>query len=924
MDEIEPRSFSFNSPVRRLPGVHRPRHPARGRPRAARPRRGAVPRRGRHRALDAGLGRVLPAAADGASPSSSASRMDTPWRTLPQRAKDALLHGQDYAGARPLQEPVRPASGLHAPASRASIPFVQRRHTETESDWSRERYEGYMREVPVPGLRGRPAQARVARGRCSAASRSPRSAALPIREARRRSWPRSSSPTARSRSPSGCSRRSTRGSASCSTSASTTSRSTAPSGHAVRRRGPAHPAGHPDRLRPGRACSTSSTSRRIGLHQRDNHRLIETLTRLRDLGNTLIVVEHDEDTIRHADWVVDIGPGAGEHGGQVVHSGDGRRAARATRSRSPASTCPARDEIAVPAVRRPADTEPRAHRRRRARAQPAGHRRALPARLLRRRDRRLRVGQVDAGQRHPLHRPGQQAATVPARCPAGTRRSRASSTSTRSCTSTRARSAGRRGRNPATYTGVFDHVRRLFAETTEAKVRGYLPGRFSFNVKGGRCEACSGDGTHQDRDELPARRLRAVRGLPRRAVQPRDARGALQGQDHRRRARHADRGGRRSSSPRCPRSPGTCATLNDVGLGYVRLGQPAPTLSGGEAQRVKLATELQKRSTGRTVYVLDEPTTGLHFEDIRKLLDVLQGLVDKGNTVIVIEHNLDVIKTADWVIDMGPEGGYGGGMVVAEGTPEEVAAVAGQPHRPVPRRGPGRPVATPAAPTGEAGAKASRPQADPTAAADGRARQAPATARTAARDEGRTAGEDRGDRRSATRTAQSRRPKRRAGAQRQAPSRHVPGAREPARFERPRRGLRTCDDRAVRPTVRQATPRSTIDRDCPCERRARPGSACELAEARRSAVPERAAWRTRRVRPVRDAVPSVPALGAAGVLAGAAPAVRPRWRRRRLTAVRRGGAGVRTGDGRAAATLGHGLRRAGRRRQGLRLPTRSW
>ncbi len=245
--------------------------------------------------------------------------------------------------------------------------------------------------------------------------------------------------------------------------------------------------------------------------------------------------------------------------------------------------------------------------------------------------------------------------------------------------------------NPATYTGVFDHVRRLFAETTEAKVRGYLPGRFSFNVKGGRCENCAGDGTIKiEMNFLPDVYVpcEVCHGAP---LQPGDARGALQGQDHRRRAGHADRGGGWSSSRRSRRSPATCGRSTDVGLGYVRLGQPAPTLSGGEAQRVKLAAELQKRSTGRTVYVLDEPTTGLHFEDIRKLLERADRLVDKGNTVIVIEHNLDVIKTADWVIDMGPEGGNGGGLVVAEGTPEQVAAGPGEPHRQVPPRHPGRP-----------------------------------------------------------------------------------------------------------------------------------------------------------------------------------------------------------------------------------------
>jgi excinuclease ABC subunit A len=230
--------------------------------------------------------------------------------------------------------------------------------------------------------------------------------------------------------------------------------------------------------------------------------------------------------------------------------------------------------------------------------------------------------------------------------------------------------------NPATYTGVFDHIRRLFAETTEAKIRGYQPGRFSFNVKGGRCESCAGDGTIKIEMNF----------LPDVYVPCEVCKGARYNREtlevHYKGKTIAEvldmpieeAAGFFEAIPPIHRH---LATLVDVGLGYVRLGQPAPTLSGGEAQRVKLASELQKRSTGRTVYVLDEPTTGLHFEDVRKLLGVLHSLVDKGNTVIVIEHNLDVIKTADWLVDMGPEGGSGGGEVVAEGTPETVAGVEG-------------------------------------------------------------------------------------------------------------------------------------------------------------------------------------------------------------------------------------------------------
>ena len=266
--------------------------------------------------------------------------------------------------------------------------------------------------------------------------------------------------------------------------------------------------------------------------------------------------------------------------------------------------------------------------------------------------------------------------TVRARCRAGTRRSPAWSTSTRwSHVDQGADRPHPAQSNPATYTGVFDNMRKLFAETTEAKIRGYMPGRFSFNVKGGRCDACSGDGTIKiEMNFLPDVYVPCE---------------VCHGARYNRETLEVHFKGKTIADvlnmpieeaaeffAAVPAISRHLKTLVDVGLGYVRLGQPAPTLSGGEAQRVKLATELQKRSTGRTVYVLDEPTTGLHFEDIRKLLGVLQGLVDKGNTVIVIEHNLDVIKTADWIIDMGPEGGNGGGRVVAEGTPEQVATVA--------------------------------------------------------------------------------------------------------------------------------------------------------------------------------------------------------------------------------------------------------
>jgi excinuclease ABC subunit A len=408
----------------------------------------------------------------------------------------------------------------------------------------------------------------------------------------------------------------------------------------------------------------------IGLHQRDNLRLIETLEKLRDLGNTLIVVEHDEDTIRAADWIVDIGPGAGVNGGEVVHSGSYQNLLKNANSIT-GDYLSGRRSIGTPTKRRKPKTEGKlkvvgarennlqnvtvkfplgvmtavtgvsgsgksslvndvlyevlAQRLNRAKSVAGKHTRIEGVDLL---DKVVHVDQAPIGR---------------------TPRS-----------------------NPATYTGVFDNIRKLFADTQEAKVRGYLQGRFSFNVKGGRCDNCSGDGTIKIEMNF----------LPDVYVTCEDCKGARYNRET---LQVLYKGNSIGDVLNMPISDAAeffapinsiaryLTTLVDVGLGYVRLGQSATTLSGGEAQRVKLATELQKRSTGRTIYVLDEPTTGLHFEDVSKLLMVLNNLVDKGNTAIVIEHNLDVIRSADWIIDMGPEGGSGGGMVVAEGTPEQVA-----------------------------------------------------------------------------------------------------------------------------------------------------------------------------------------------------------------------------------------------------------
>ena len=407
----------------------------------------------------------------------------------------------------------------------------------------------------------------------------------------------------------------------------------------------------------------------VGLHQRDNQRLIDTLSRLRDLGNTVIVVEHDEETIRSADHVVDIGPGAGEHGGDIVFSGPvaGLEACRDSLTGQYLSGV---RSIPVPDQRRPADG-------------PRLVVRGARENNLRDIDVEVPLGcfvavtGVSGSGKSTLVNEILLKALMQevyaSKVPPGLHTALEGVDGIDKVINIDQAPIGRTPRsNPATYTGVFDHVRKLFAKTEESRVRGYQPGRFSFNVKGGRCEACSGDGTlriemhflpdvyvpcevckgrRYNRDTLDV----VYRGHDIADILAMPCGEAL------------------SFFAKQPAITRHMQTLVDVGLGYIRLGQPAPTLSGGEAQRVKLASELAKRPTGHTIYLLDEPTTGLHYEDVRKLLGVLSRLVDQGNTVIVIEHNLDVVKTADWIIDLGPEGGDGGGTVVAAGTPEAVA-----------------------------------------------------------------------------------------------------------------------------------------------------------------------------------------------------------------------------------------------------------
>jgi excinuclease ABC subunit A len=593
--------------------------------------------------------------------------LTTPWKRLSIKAREAILSGYEYE----IHVKYKNRYGRvrnYSTGFEGVIPFIMRRHGETDSDYSREKYEAYMRQTPCPTCKGSRLKPEVLAVKIGDKNIS-EIAELSIAE--------------------------------CATflqSIELTERESKIAERVLKevhsrlgflldvgldyltlaRAAATLSGGEAQRIRLATQIGSGLTGvlyvldePSIGLHQRDNRRLIETLTHLRDLGNTLIVVEHDEETIRTADWIVDIGPGAGEHGGEVVVSGDYQSLIDSKRSITGAYLS-GRSRIEIPENRRPINNKKKLT-------------------IKEARENNLKTVTVDI----PLGVfvaitgvSGSGKSTLindilysvlanklnGARIVPGRHRSISGLEHLDKVVHVDQSPIGRTPRsNPATYTGVFDKIRALFAETSEAKVRGYLQGRFSFNVKGGRCENCAGDGTITIEMNflpdvyVPCEICHGAR-YNRETLEVRYKGKTI--------AEVLDMPIEIASNffEAIPTIHRFLKTLCDVGLGYVRLGQSAPTLSGGEAQRVKLATELQKRSTGRTIYVLDEPTTGLHFEDVRKLLLVLARLVDSGNSVVVIEHNLDVVKSADWVIDLGPFGGSGGGEVIAEGTPEEIAA----------------------------------------------------------------------------------------------------------------------------------------------------------------------------------------------------------------------------------------------------------
>jgi excinuclease ABC subunit A len=594
--------------------------------------------------------------------------LDNPWKKLSVKAKEAILNGFEYE----VHVKYKNRYGRvrnYSSGFEGVIPFIHRKHDETDSDYSREKYESYMREIPCNVCRGARLKPEVLAVTVGGKNIS-EICELSIAECA--AFLKSISLNARE---------------------AQIAERVMKEVHArlgflldvgldylsLARPAATLSGGEAQRIRLATQIGSGLVGvlyvldePSIGLHQRDNRRLIETLTRLRDLGNTLIVVEHDEETIRMADWIVDIGPGAGEHGGKVVVSGSYEELITSNESITGAYLS-GRKSIAIPKKRRPLDPKRKLVIKGAKENNLKDVEVEIPLGVF------VSVTGVSGSGKSTLVNDILYTTLANklngARLVPGRHRTVTGVDQLDKVVHVDQSPIGRTPRsNPATYTGVFDKVRALFAETTEAKVRGYQQGRFSFNVKGGRCENCSGDGTITIEMNflpdvyVPCEVCHGARYNRETLEVHYKGKTIAEVLDMPIEVAHAFF----ESVPTIARY---LKTLCDVGLGYVRLGQSAPTLSGGEAQRVKLATELQRRSTGRTIYVLDEPTTGLHFEDVSKLLGVLSRLVDSGNTVVVIEHNLDVIKCSDWVIDMGPEGGFRGGTVVAEGTPEEVAKV---------------------------------------------------------------------------------------------------------------------------------------------------------------------------------------------------------------------------------------------------------
>jgi excinuclease ABC subunit A len=665
-DELSPRNFSFNSPYGACQtcdglGIRLEVDPALIVPDPDLTlREGAVALWNSNR-VDYWT-RVLEATAE-----AHGFSLDVPWRRLSARARDIVLYGSDER----IHLRYRNRYGrqrAYWTTYEGVVPNIERRHDETDSDYARDRYEQFMREVPCRACKGarlRPESLAVTVGELNIAELTALSVeacldhlgTLPERLSEREAM----------------------------IAERLLKEIRARLGFLVDvgldyltlgRAAGTLAGGEAQRIRLASQIGSGLVGvlyvldePSIGLHQRDNRRLIDTLLRLRDLGNTLIVVEHDETTIRTADHLVDIGPGAGEAGGEIVYAGPVEGILSHPNSMT-GMYMSGRMEIPTPAVRRRADG-------------PALEVRGAAEHNLKKIDVTFPLGTLvcvtgvsGSGKstlvEEVVHRALQQKVNRSRVLP-GKHRRLVGWEEIDKVIMVDQSPIGRTPRsNPATYTGVFDHVRRLYSQVPEARVRGYQPGRFSFNVRGGRCENCAGEGQIKiEMHFLPDvwvtcevckgarynRETLAVR-FKGRTIAEVLAMSVDEALEFFRNipviARHLQ-------------------TLSDVGLGYIKLGQPAPTLSGGEAQRVKLASELSRRATGRTFYILDEPTTGLHFDDVRKLLSVLDRLVDAGNTVVVIEHNLDVVKTADWIIDLGPEGGDAGGEVVAAGPPDLVA-----------------------------------------------------------------------------------------------------------------------------------------------------------------------------------------------------------------------------------------------------------